>query len=213
MSGTATRRRRLDPVERRAELLEAALAEFGARPYEDVTVADVAGRAGASEGLVFRYFGDKRSLYLEAIEAGLERATTIVDPGDPGLPPRQRFEVGLGAFLDLVERFPYVIPHLLQGGPAADRELQARVASAYEAVGARIIERMGVDEPPGRLRWAVRTWLGFVQFSAAQWLAGEAPTRDQLMRTQIAAFRAIAADALGVEAKPSGPGDPPPLLP
>jgi AcrR family transcriptional regulator len=206
-------RRRLDPAERRGELLEQALLEFARRPYDEVTVADIAARAGASEGLVFRYFADKRELYVEAIGAGLERAGDVVDPGDPTMPPTERFEVGLAAFLDLVEDFPYLIPHLLQGGPAADLELQRRVAETYELVADRIIDRMGVADPPDELRWAIRTWLGFVQFTAAQWLEAEGPSREALMRTQIATFRAIAAEALGIDPTPSEPGSPPPLLP
>lgn len=206
-------RRRLDPAERREELLEQALLEFARRPYDQVTVADIAARAGASEGLVFRYFADKRKLYLEAIELGLERASEVVDPGDPAMPPTERFEIGLAAFLDLVESFPYLIPHLLQGGPAADPELQRRVSETYEVVADRIIDRMGVTDPPQELRWAVRTWLGFVQFTAVQWLEGDGASREILMRTQIAAFRAVAAEALGIEPIPSEPGSRPPWLP
>lgn len=206
-------RRRLDPAERRGELLEQALLEFARRPYDEVTVADIAARAGASEGLVFRYFADKRELYVEAIGAGLERAGDVVDPGDPTMPPTERFEVGLAAFLDLVEDFPYLIPHLLQGGPAADLELQRRVAETYELVADRIIDRMGVTDPPQGLQWAVRTWIGFVQFTAAQWLQSEAPSRQALMRIQITTFRALAAEALGIDPTPSRPGSAPPLLP
>lgn len=175
-------------------------------------MAEIAARAGASEGLVFRYFGDKRSFYLEVIRASLKLAAAATDP-DPDLAPRQRFEQGLRAFVELVESFPYAIPHVLQGGPAADPELRADVEATYDAVAARIIERMEVGDPPPELGWAVRAWLLFVQVSTAQWLSGREIPRERLLGLQIVTFRAVAAHALAVEPAPTPEAGPPPWLP
>jgi AcrR family transcriptional regulator len=205
--------RRLAPDERRRELLEQALLLFATRPYDEVTVAELAERAGASEGLVFRYFEDKRNLYLEAIRLGLERAVEASNVVDLELSPTERFEAGLGGFVDLVERFPFAIPQTLQGGPAADPELQAQVVAMFDTLVTRIVGRMGVEDPPDRLRWAVRVWLAFVQVSTAQWINAPELPREKLLHTQIVVFRAAAAEALGVEARPTPPGGPPPLLP
>ncbi len=206
-------RRRLAPDQRRRELLEHALVLFATRPYDEVTVAELAERAGASEGLLFRYFEDKRSLYVEAIRLGLERVVEASDVGDLELPPTERFEAGLGGFVDLVERFPFAIPQALQGGPAADPELQAHVDAMFDTLVARIVSRMRVEDPPDRLRWAIRAWLAFVQVSTAQWISSPDLPRRELLSIQIVVFRAAAASALGIEARPAPPGGPPPLLP
>lgn len=205
-------RRRLEPEERRGELLQEGLRAFTVKPYEDVTVAEIAAAAGASEGLVYRYFGDKRSFYLESIRTALGLAAAASDP-DPGLPPRQRFEQGLRGFIKAVERFPYAVPHVLQGGPAADPDVRAEVDAAIEAVTARIIERMQVDDPPELLSWAVRAWLMFVQVSTAQWLEDRAIPPERLFELQIVSFRAAAAHALGIEPVPTPEEGPPPWLP
>lgn len=205
-------RRRLDPGERRQELLTHGLLAFSRRPYEEVTVAEIAEAAGASEGLVFRYFGDKRSFYVEAIRTALTMAQDVSDP-DPSLPPRERFEQGLRAFADLVARFPYAIPHVLLGGPAAEPGLREEIDATYDAVVARVIERMGVTEPPAQLRWAIRAWLLFVQDSTSAWLERPEISREELLEIQIVCFRAVAANALGVEPVPSAEGSEPPLLP
>jgi AcrR family transcriptional regulator len=206
-------RRRLAPDQRRRELLEHALVLFATRPYDEVRVAELAEQAGVSEGLLFRYFEDKRSLYVEAVRLGLERVVEASDVGDLELPPTERFEAGLGGFVDLVERFPFAIPQVLQGGPAADPELQAHVDAVFDTLVTRIVSRMRVEDPPDRLRWAVRAWLAFVQVSTAQWLGSPDFPREELLSTQIAVFRAAAAAALAVEAEPTPPGAPPPLLP
>jgi AcrR family transcriptional regulator len=205
-------RRRLAPEERRRELLGEGLRAFTSRPYEEVRVGEIAARAGASEGLVYRYFGDKRSFYLESIRAALDLAARASDP-DPTLPPRQRFEQGLRGLFELVERFPYAVPLVLQGGPAADPDVRAEVDAASDAVAARIIARMEVERPPARLRWAVRAWLMFVQTSTAQWLEDRLIPREELFELQIVSFRAAAAHALGIEPVPTPEAGPPPWLP
>jgi len=208
-----TARRRLPPSERRRELLAQALIEFSTRPYDEVKTAVIAERAGASEGLIFRYFGDKRSLYVEAIRTTMERAAAVTDVPDPERSPTERFELGLSRLVDLVEHSPYAIPLTLQGRHVSDPELRAVVAATRDTLVDRIIGRMGVDEPSERLRAAIRVWIVFVQVSTAEWLAGAESTRAELLRSQIAVFRASVAEVLGVEPRPSAPGGPPPLLP
>ena len=45
-----------------------ALEQFLDRDYEDVSVDDVAAKAGVSHGLVFQYFGSKKDLYIASLE-------------------------------------------------------------------------------------------------------------------------------------------------
>lgn len=205
-------RRRLSQEDRRRELLEHGLRAFTARPYNEVKVAEIAAAAGASEGLVFRYFGDKRSFYRESIRAGLALAAEASDP-DPELPPTERFLTGLDRYVAGVERFPLAIPHVIQGGPAADPEIQAEVEATYRRVTERIVARMGLDDPPAELLRAVRTWLTFVQVSTVEWIDRRDVSRDELLRGQVTVFRALAAEALGLPPEPTPPGASPPLIP
>ncbi|TDL78205.1 transcriptional regulator BetI [Palleronia sediminis] len=57
------------PVEtrRKAELIDAAIAEIGAAGSLDVSVGRIAKRAGMSAALAFHYFGGKDALLLEAL--------------------------------------------------------------------------------------------------------------------------------------------------
>ncbi len=56
----------MEPI-RRAELIDAAIAEIGQAGSLDVTVARIARRAGVSSGLAHHYFGNKDQLLLAAM--------------------------------------------------------------------------------------------------------------------------------------------------
>ena len=64
---TAVRRERR-PVERPAEILEAALRVFAERGYHDASLDDVAEAAGVTKGAIYHYFEGKNELLLRAIE-------------------------------------------------------------------------------------------------------------------------------------------------
>ncbi len=54
-------------TQRRAALVDAAIAEIGARGALDVTVGRIAGRAGVSSALAHHYFGSKDRILTEAM--------------------------------------------------------------------------------------------------------------------------------------------------
>ena len=60
------------PGARNEAILQAGVAIFGSVPYDEVSVDDIAARAGVAHGLVFHYFQNKRGLYLWVLrpEAG-----------------------------------------------------------------------------------------------------------------------------------------------
>ncbi len=183
-------RTRLDPDERREQLLEVAIATFGSRPYGEVTIAEIATRAGVSKGLVFNYFDSKRQLFREVLRVAVARADLASDP-DPALPAADRFRIGLERFVTVVAQSPYLLPAV-----AADAEVRAIVDAAYHSVAGRMIERMGVSPTP-RLRHAVLGWLEFVRATTASWVADPGLSREELIELQVSTFRAAASSALG----------------
>ena len=68
--------------ERRKRILEAAYEVFGARRYDDVTLAEVAAKAGTSERTVYRLFGTKKRLLSSWLR---EVAPGIGPPPDPSV--------------------------------------------------------------------------------------------------------------------------------
>ena len=78
-------RRRLEPQQRREQLLDIGAALFAEKPYEDVFMEDIAARAGVSRGLLYHYYPSKRDLYVAILRRASDRFLARVTP-DPQLP-------------------------------------------------------------------------------------------------------------------------------
>lgn len=66
---------RITPARRRQRengLLDAARAVFADRGFEAASIADIARRAGVSDGLIYRYFRDKRDILTAILEQFFE---------------------------------------------------------------------------------------------------------------------------------------------
>ena len=66
--GVHRRRFRRAPAEKRARIIAVARACLSERAYAEVTTAEIAQRAGVSEGTVFHHFGTKRGLMVAVAE-------------------------------------------------------------------------------------------------------------------------------------------------
>jgi AcrR family transcriptional regulator len=80
---------RLDPA-RRAAVIDAAEAEFGAHGFSRGSLNVIARRAGVAKGSLFQYFADKRDLYAfiadvgsQRVRAYMEACIVELDPGRP----------------------------------------------------------------------------------------------------------------------------------
>src|SRR3954465_770456 len=96
---TAIPRRRLTKDARRAELMRAGEEVFSDRPYEDVSIDDIAAAAGISKNLLYHYFAGKRELYLAVIAESTERMLEATEPA-LSLEPMERLSASLQAHLD-----------------------------------------------------------------------------------------------------------------
>jgi AcrR family transcriptional regulator len=84
---------RLSSEERRAQILEAAMAVFGAKGYVGTTTDDIARAAAVSQPYVVRLFGTKERLFLDVLEDALARLFAAFDraaSGDPDAPIERR---------------------------------------------------------------------------------------------------------------------------
>src|SRR5580698_5967843 len=73
-------RRRLTVEGRRQELITAALELFSNRPADEVTLDDVAARAGVSRALAYRYFGTRADIYVAAMRSAADEMLALLDP-------------------------------------------------------------------------------------------------------------------------------------
>jgi AcrR family transcriptional regulator len=204
---TTSKRNRLSLDARREQLVRLGTDIFAQRPFEEISIEDIAAAAGVSKGLLYHYFPSKRDFYVEVVRqasAQMERMTAT----DPELPPRARLERGVEQYLDYVAGHARGYATVLRAGIGADPEVLALVEAARARMGDRILAGMQFvgPEPPAVLRLAVRGWVGFAEAAALDWLEHGGLGREELgallVRTLRGALRA-AADidpAVGLEA-------------
>src|SRR6187551_1895435 len=78
---TSSKYSRLDPAQRRDQILDTANALFAERAYDEVSVEDIAGAAGVTRGLVHHYFGGRKDVYIGLLERiGAQREQHLRPP-------------------------------------------------------------------------------------------------------------------------------------
>lgn len=83
---------------RRQSLIDAAIAMIGEHGSLDVSVKEIAGRAGMSPALAFHYFGGKDEIIIQTMRYLLREFFREVTAGlRHALTPRQRVEALIGA--------------------------------------------------------------------------------------------------------------------
>src|SRR5688572_23935942 len=58
---------RLATDERRTQLLDLGRELFNTRPFDDISIDEIAAAAGISKGLLYHYFPSKRHFYVETV--------------------------------------------------------------------------------------------------------------------------------------------------
>ena len=93
---------RLDPGQRREQILDAANALFSERGYDEVSVEDIASSAGVTRGLVHHYFGGRKEVYIALLERlGAMREEQLPPP--VGRSARARLADSVSRWLDWTE--------------------------------------------------------------------------------------------------------------
>lgn len=180
---TEPRWRRLEPDERREQILECAITLFGERPYAAVSTTDVAREAGVARGLINHYFESKRGLYLEVVR----RMVTVPTTDRSAVPDgslRERVEFNVDWLLGvLAERGKSWAAVIGTEGVGDDPEVERILAEADEQAAENLIKTVGMRdaEPNGQeLRAMVRAFGGMAKAAGREWLTHGNLTREQV---------------------------------
>lgn len=175
-----TTRSRLQLDERRAQLLELGMTIFGEKNYDEVSIDEIAQRAGISKGLLYHYFSNKRNFYVACVREGAEIFDEAVQP-DKELPPLERAYQGLERYLDFVEARAGAYQALLSSGVGVDPEVAAIVDASRRRIAERMLRDTGIETPVPSLRVLARAWIGAVEAASLDWLEHRDMTREQLV--------------------------------
>ena len=191
-------RRRLGPEERRAQILEAALAAFEAAPYDEVSMGRIAEASGSSQALVFHYFGSKADLYATIVAERISQRRTAQGLAlaalSDGVAVRDRVRALAESYLDHVSSHPEAWAFPLRGG-AEPRPAQQVRSAARAAEIADMGELLGISAWP-RHTFAVQGWFGFVDQACLHWVGEGCPSdqRGPLVEAALGALEGALGD-------------------
>jgi AcrR family transcriptional regulator len=177
MSETAYKRMQVD--ERREQLLQLGAQLFASHSFAELSMARIAREAGISKPLLYHYFPSKRDYFLATLREGIEDLAERTEP-DPALSPPEALSHSVGAFLEWVDERDSAYAKLLEtAGEVPDvREL---VDEVRDRTSSRILAGLGVgNDPPPKIRAAVRGWLWLMDGAILDWLEHRDLTRDEL---------------------------------
>ncbi len=181
-------RRRLEPQQRREELLDTAAAMFAEMPYEAVLMEDIAARAGVSRALMYHHFPSKRELYVEILRRASSRFLARVSP-DPQLPLIEQLAIGLEAHIQSILDHPFEAVAINRGVLSYDPAIQAIISEELNVVGQRLIDQLVAQgHARGATEIAVDGWLAFVRAASVKWVQSRRISRAELSEMCLGAF-------------------------
>jgi AcrR family transcriptional regulator len=170
---------RLDPGQRREQILEAANALFAKRAYDEVSIEDIASSAGVTRGLVHHYFGGRKEVYIALLERlGAVREHQLPPPA--GRSARARVADTVSRGLDWTEANRTIwLATLGRGEDIADPDVRRVVTGLVRrAVALVAAHHADIAEDSPRLRYALECWTALNRDATRRWLHGEA-SREQ----------------------------------
>lgn len=172
----------MDPAERREMILSAARQAFASRPYEEVSLAEIAEEAQASEALVHKYFANKAGTYAQVLQRAAdelaERTRRAADALPAGSSARDRVRASILTYLDFIaERSPGWMAYQILAGHEPGEAAQVRQAARESAVEA-LADVVGGSHGY-RDEFALWGYLGFLDDACLRWVRAGCPAEQR----------------------------------
>jgi AcrR family transcriptional regulator len=191
-------RSRLSVDERRTQLLDLGRRLFNARPYDAISIDEIAAAAGISKGLLYHYFPSKRQFYVEVVRAGAEHVQRLTAVR-PDLAPAAQLRESIDSFLTYVEKNAAAYGHLLRSGVGTDPEASAIVEGTRRAMVDQVLRSIGLADGRPLVRLVVRGWVGFSEGVTLEWADRRDVPRRDVLRLLATAFETTLTAAATVD--------------
>lgn len=199
----AVKRTRLDPAQRRAQLIDLGARMLAERPLEQISVEDIADQAGVSRGLLFHYFASKSEFHLAIVRHSSEQMLQRTEPSESEDPMLTLRSV-LASYVDYVTENRNTYVSLLRGTASGDPQMREVFEQTRDIMAKRTLDQLpkiGLTRTP-QVELAVRGWIAFVEEATISWLRAPAITREELIDLTVQSLPALALAAVGFDAGP-----------
>jgi AcrR family transcriptional regulator len=168
-------------VDRRQAVLDAAIELFAEKEYDDVSVADIAARAGVAHGLPFYYFDGKRGIMAEGLRQVLDALRTFQNPRADETTTHARLLGFVRRHLEFVSGHRAGYQALLHGAVLGHAEVRTLLAEARHDAAAMIADIIGTSVPLAPMdRLAINGWIALLDTCSDELVADDSLDIDTL---------------------------------
>lgn len=208
---------RLEPDDRREQILACAQRLFAERGFDAVSSAEIAREAGVSRALVNHYFGSRRELHVEVVRRMMDVPPVPVPEYVPGASVEDRVAQSVDGWLELLQRNAATwLAATSIAATIGDAELEAVVDEARGRAVDHIIAVCGLG-PVARehpeVRGVLRGFSGMAEATTREWLQHGRLTRKQvhvlLERALLMIIRDLVPEVVAVGNPPTDEGSTP----
>src|SRR5262245_26456160 len=186
-------RRRLPPEERRRQLIDAATELYGHRPFEQVSVEDIAEAAGVSRALFYRYFTGPADIFAAAARVAIDDLIARLRAPRGGR-PQEQLRAGIAEYIDFVLQRPTAFVAVVRNSSAVASDTGDLVDEVRAAIVDVVKGGAGLSGP--LVDVTIRSWAAAVEEATLHWLRDPFLDKDALitwMAGQLVAMLAASA--------------------
>ena len=157
----------------RGRLAQAALELYLERGFDQVTVAEIAERAGLTERTFFRHYGDKREVLFGGQEVLHEMISKVIATQPDSAAPMAAMAAALAAFAELLaQRRDFARQRqIVIDANASLQERELIKLTSLAATAARALRERGVTEPAASL--AAKAGVAAFRLALARWIQAD----------------------------------------
>jgi TetR/AcrR family transcriptional regulator, fatty acid metabolism regulator protein len=127
------------PVDRRRQILDAAIRVFARQGFHACRVSDIANEAGVAYGLVYHYFNSKEQVLNELFVERWSLLLTAIDEVDQRpIPPREKLDAVAGFIIDSYRHDPelmkVIIVEVTRAANSFGRTHLPEIRQAYDLI-------------------------------------------------------------------------------
>ena len=173
------------PVDKRRQILDAAIRVFARQGFHSTRVSDIADEAGVAYGLVYHYFKSKEEVLNELFSERWSLLLAAIEEADAGgASPREKLQAVAGFIVDSYRHDPelmkVIIVEVTRAANSFGRTHLPEIRRAYDMIAKIVADgqergefRRDVD-PPFAAMW----FYGAIEQLLSGWVFGLIPGED-----------------------------------
>src|SRR4051795_7034128 len=197
------------PVDKRRQILDAAIRVFARQGFHSCRVSDIADEAGVAYGLVYHYFKSKDQVLNELFTERWSLLLAAIEEVDgQSLTGRQKLDAVAGFIIDSYRYEPelmkVIIVEVTRAANTFGRLHLAKIREAYEQIAAIVDEarRDGSFKSDISAEFAAMCFYGAIEQLLSAWIFDIVPqTEEEFERAKTLVVEAICG---GLETEPAG---------